>query len=77
MEKVLVSLPDELVRRMRSMIPPRKRSEVIKDLLEKEVERREKALFECALAVENDEALNKEMEAWNITVGDGIEPETW
>jgi hypothetical protein len=77
MEKVLVSLPDDLVRRMRSMIPPRKRSEVIKDLLEQEVARRERALFECAQAVENDEALNREMEAWGTTVGDGIEPETW
>ena len=46
-------------------------------LLEKEVKRREKALYQCALEVEKDKALNKEMEEWNSTTGDGIESESW
>ncbi len=77
MEKILVSLPNDLVKRMRTVIPARKRSQVVKDLLEKEVNRREEALFQCALAVEKDEALNQEMTEWDVTMGDGIEPEAW
>ena len=77
MQKILVSLPNDLVKRMKSVIPARKRSEVVKVLLEKEINRREKALFECALAVEKDEALNQEMAAWDVATGDGIEPEAW
>ena len=77
MEKILVSLPDDLVRRMKTVIPARKRSEVVKELLEAEIEKREKELFECAQAVEKDDALNREMAAWDTTTGDGIDPETW
>jgi len=62
---------------MRTVIPARKRSQVINDLLEREIVRREEVLFQCALAVEKDEALNQEMTDWDITAGDGIEPETW
>ena len=77
METILVSLPNDLVKRMRTVIPARKRSQVINDLLEREIVRREEVLFQCALAVEKDEALNQEMTDWDITAGDGIEPETW
>jgi len=76
-EKILVSLPEDLVKRMKAMIPSRKRSQVVKELLEAEIERRERALFECAKAVESDEALNRETAEWDVTTGDGIEPETW
>jgi metal-responsive CopG/Arc/MetJ family transcriptional regulator len=77
MEKILVSLPNDLVKRMKTVIPARKRSQVVKDLLEQEIDRREEALFQCALAVEKDKALNKEMAEWDVTIGDGIEPEAW
>lgn len=77
MEKILVSLPDDLVKRMKSVIPSRKRSQVVKDLLEQEIARREEALFQCALAVEKDEALNQEIAEWDVTTGDGIESEAW
>jgi metal-responsive CopG/Arc/MetJ family transcriptional regulator len=77
MEKILVSLPSDLVKRMKTVIPARKRSQVVKDLLEQEIDRREEALFQCALAVEKDKALNKEMAEWDVTIGDGIEPEAW
>ena len=77
MEKILVSLPSDLVKRMRTVIPTRKRSQVLKDLLEKEIDRREEALFQCALAVEKDEELNQEMAEWDVTIGDGVEPEAW
>jgi hypothetical protein len=75
--KVLVSLSDELYARMQAVIPPRQRSKVVGDLLEEEVRRRERELYECALAVEQDEQLHAEMADWDVTVADGIETETW
>jgi hypothetical protein len=77
MQKMLVSVPDELAARMRAIIPARKRSKTIVHLLEEEIQRREKKLYECALAVENDDVLNDEMNEWDITVQDGIDHESW
>jgi hypothetical protein len=74
--KVLVSLPSELYARMQAVIPPRQRSKVVAGLLEAEVQRREQALYECALAVGQDQQLNGEMTDWDAAVGDGIETET-
>ena len=62
---------------MRVVIPPRQRSKIIAEILEKEVKRREKELYNCALEVEADESLNREISDWDVTVGDGIEPEPW
>jgi hypothetical protein len=67
MEKILISLPNQLVTRMRATIPPRQRSKIITSLIEKEIKKRERALYECALAVEQDAALHKEMAEWDIT----------
>lgn len=72
MHKVLISIPDQLISRMKTTIPERQRSKIITALLESEVLRREKALFECALAVQNDAALNADMAAWEETISDGI-----
>lgn len=77
MQKVLVSLPDSLADRMRAVIPNRQRSKVLSNLLEKEIKKREEALYQCACDVEADEALNKEMAHWDATVEDGLEDETW
>lgn len=77
MNKVLISIPDEIANRMRSAIPQRQRSKVIVRLIEKEIERREKALYECALAVEQDAALNQEMSEWDVTLQDGLPNESW
>jgi len=77
MEKILVSLPDDLVRRMRIVIPNRQRSKVVAGLLEKEVKLRELALYNCACEVEADELLNEEMAEWEITIEDGLNNETW
>ncbi len=75
MLKVLISLPDQLANRMRATIPERQRSKIVALLLEGEILRREKSLYECALAVENDEALKADMAAWGITVSDGLHNE--
>lgn len=72
MQKVLFSLPDRLVSRMRASIPPKQRSKVVARLLEEELEKREQALYQCALEVEADDALREEMKEWETTVGDGI-----
>jgi len=77
MERVLISLPDELAYRMKTIIPSRQRSQVIAKLLEGEVKKREKKLYQCALEVEADKGLNKEMDDWKVTSTDGIENETW
>lgn len=77
MQKVLVSIPDELAARMRAAIPPRQRSKVLSKMLEEEIIRRESELYQCALKVEADQSLNEEMADWNTTMGDGIDAETW
>jgi metal-responsive CopG/Arc/MetJ family transcriptional regulator len=77
MNKVLISIPDEIASRMRAMIPSRQRSKVIVNLIEKEIKRREQQLYHCAVAVEQDAALHKEMEDWDVTVQDGLSDESW
>ncbi len=77
MSKVLISIPDKIASRMRAAIPQRQRSKVIVQLIEKEIEKREKALYECAAAVEQDSALSQEMKDWDVTLSDGLADESW
>jgi hypothetical protein len=77
MQKLLISIPDSIVARLRSVIPDRQRSKFISKVVEKELEKREKALYQCALKVENDKSLNREMKEWDSTIGDGVENESW
>ena len=72
MHKILISLPNQLANRMRTAIPERQRSKLIATLLEAEILRREKSLYECALAVESDTALKADMDTWNVTINDGL-----
>jgi hypothetical protein len=77
MQKVLISIPDQLAIRMRATIPARQRSNVITHLIEQEIEVRERKLYECALEVEKDEVLSQEMAEWSITLKDGLNDESW
>lgn len=77
MQKVLVSLPDDLAMRMKRIIPARQRSKIIAKILEAEVNKRENELYQCACDVEADHALNSEMSDWEVSTGDGIESESW
>jgi len=77
MNKVLISIPDDIASRMRAAIPQRQRSKVIVRLIEAEIDKREKALYECAVAVEKDASLNKEMKDWDITLQDGMNNGAW
>lgn len=72
MTKVLISIPDKIASRMRAVIPQKQRSEVIVQLIEQEIAKREKALYECAKAIEQDIALNQEMKDWDVTIQDGL-----
>ncbi len=78
MEKVLISMPHQLVVRMKAVIPARQRSKTFTRLIEQEIRRREKALYECAVAVDKDAALQKEMKEWDVTLQDGLDDdESW
>lgn len=77
MSKILISIPDKIASRMRAAIPQKQRSKIIVQLIENEIEKREKALYECAMAVEQDFKLNQEMQAWDITLQDGLTNESW
>ena len=76
--KMLISLPSELSSKFQTLIPRRQRSQVLCRLIEEEIVKREKALYDCALAVEKDDALNKELQDWSSTLNDGINNnESW
>lgn len=70
----MFSLPDSLVGRMKSTIPPGERSQVIARMLEREIELREKTLFQAAQELEGNLALHEEMQSWDEQFGDdGLE----
>ena len=73
MANLLLSLPDELVARLKAAVPPRRRSQLVAQLLEAELSRRDDELYRCALAVEKDKGLNAEMADWDATIADGLE----
>ena len=77
MEKFLVSVPDNIATRMRAAMPARQRSKVIAHLIEVEIIKRKQRLYECALAVENESALNEEMAEWDVTLKVGLKDESW
>ncbi len=76
--KILLSLPPDLSCRFKALIPARQRSDFIRHLLEDELKKREQQLYECALAVEQDEQLNNDLKNWDVTLNDGLEnDESW
>lgn len=77
MHKLLISLPEDLACRFRAAVPTKQRSQVIISLLEKELQRKERLLYETAKAVEKDDALNQDMAAWDTTISDGLDHEAW
>ena len=77
MEKILISMSEQLAIRMRVVIPARQRSKTIAHLIEREIEKRESALYKCAVAVEKDSVLRRKMKDWDITLQDGLDNESW
>ena len=72
MTNVLFSLPEELVTALNQLVPAEQQSAFITTLLRRALEQQEQELYECALAVEQDEALNAELRDWEVTTTDGI-----
>ena len=77
MQKVSVFLPDELVVKMKFLIPQQQYNQFFTQLLERELQIREATLYQSACEVEADEILNQEMFDWDITIADGIKHESW
>lgn len=73
MTSLLLSLPEDLAQRFRNSVPARSRSRFVAELLEREINRRENALYKAALAVEADDALGDEMSEWDVTSSDGLD----
>ena len=62
--RMTLSIPDDIAERFCSAIPSRKRSSVISSLIEHELEKRNRALAAACLAVNQDEALNRDIDEW-------------
>ena len=77
MQKILISMPANLLSRLRATIPERQRSKFIAAVVEKELKKREEVLYQCALEVEKNDALNSEMSDWDVSVADGLENDSW
>lgn len=77
MQKVLISIPDSILSRLRAVVPDRQRSKFISRIVEDELKKHEEALYLSALKLEQDEALNEEIKVWDVTTGDGIDHESW
>lgn len=69
----MISLPEQLMARMKSTIPKSQRSQVVAKLLEIEVQARENNLYKRALELENCKDLGKEMAEWDVFFNDGLE----
>lgn len=75
MAQLLVHLPEDLVARLRRAVPSRQRSQFIQQLIEAALPPwDDDPLYQAALQVERDEALNAELANWDTTAGDGLEP---
>lgn len=72
--KVMFSLPDQLVSRMKASIPAGECSKVAAALLEKEILVREMALYHCAKELESCLAAQDEVTIWENEFGnDGLD----
>lgn len=71
--QMLIHLPDDLVGRLRSAVPPRRRSAFIAELLRNALPQPgDDPLYHLALEVEKDQTLNAQMQEWDALVSDGL-----
>lgn len=74
MAKVMFSLPDKLVIRMKATISVGERSKLVAEILSKEVEAREEGLYKLAVKLEANRGLRQEMAVWDAEFGkDGLD----
>jgi len=72
MTTIHFSLPEEIISSLHQFVPADQQDQFVASVLRKALEQQEQALYECALAVEQDEALNAEIDDWQATLSDGI-----
>jgi hypothetical protein len=72
MTTIHFSLPEEIIHSLHQLVPADEQDEFVASVLRKALEQQEQALYECALAVEQDEELNAELDDWQVTLTDGI-----
>ena len=77
MSKMLLSIPDNLAKQFKAIVPARQRSQFLSHLLEQELKKQEENLYECAQMVEKDLTLQEDMQAWDTTLEDGLENLDW
>lgn len=71
--QMLFHIPDALAARFRQAVPPRQRSAFVAKLMEEALPEDGDPLYQVALAVEQDSALNAEMQEWREgLIADGI-----
>lgn len=74
MTKVMFSLPDKLVIRMKATISVGERSKLVAEILSKEIEAREEGFYKLAMKLEANRGLGQEMEVWDAEFGeDGLD----
>lgn len=74
MAKVMFSLPDKLVIRMKATISVGERSKLVAEILSKEVEAREEGLYKLAVKLEANRGLRQEMAVWDAEFSkDGLD----
>ena len=72
MTTIHFSLPEEIISSLHQFVPADQQDQFVASVLRKALEQQEQALYECALAVEQDEELNAEIDDWHVTRTDGI-----
>jgi hypothetical protein len=72
MTTIHFSLPEEIILSLNQLVPLDQHDQFVARALRKALEQQEQALYECALAVEQDEELNAELDDWQVTITDGI-----
>lgn len=71
--QLLFHIPDDLAERFKKAVPPRRRSAFVTNLLQEALPEEDDPLYQIALDVEQDAALNAEMREWREgLIGDGI-----
>lgn len=73
MKQINLRLPDNIMEKFKAVIPSGKRNDFVVGLIAREIEKVDSHLHRLALDVENDKALQKEMDDWGSTVSDGFE----
>ena len=66
------SLPAEIIRSLHRLVPADEQDQFVASVLRQALEQQEQSLYECALAVEQDQELNAELDDWQATLADGL-----